>query len=324
MAVSVRPAKEADRLAVSFRYSRARVEAIRSVPGSRWYPDRRCWTIRRTENTVARLREAFAPEPIEAPELESRDVARGSGGAAAPEPLPTDVRRRHLERATEELKLRGYSPHTRKAHLGHVRRLLEASPSGEPPDGRGLRTHLLQYPNHRSLSHAYVNQCVSALKFFYDRVLGREAPVAGLPRPRRDRKLPAVLGRSEVARVLAAVTNAKHRALLMLTYAAGLRVGEVVRLRVSDLDVERRLLTVRHGKGRKDRRVMLSERALAAVRAHLGSRLPAVGGRDWLFRGARIGRHLTVRSAQRVFKRALRTAGVEKDVGIHALLPGSG
>jgi integrase/recombinase XerD len=109
--------------------------------------------------------------------------------------------------------------------------------------------------------------------------------------------------------------NPKHRALLMLLYSAGLRVGEVVRLRPSDLDVERGLLRVRRGKGNKDRYTLLAKRAVDAVRIYLDAYPTDL----WLFPGTTPERHLTARSVQRVVKRAAQAAGIPKDVTTHTL-----
>ena len=136
-----------------------------------------------------------------------------------------------------------------------------------------------------------------------------------IPRPRREHHLPVVLSPGEVGRLLRKVRNPKHRALLMLLYSAGLRVGELVRLTPADLDVERGLLRVRRGKGRKDRYTLLAQRAVEAVRVYQD----AFPTDRWLFPGARAGRHLTPRSVQRVVKSAAGAAGIEKKVTAHTL-----
>lgn len=219
-------------------------------------------------------------------------------------------------RAAEELALRGYARRTRTAYLGHVRRFLrfiDTDPRHEPAGH--ARRYLLHLLHEREVSHSYANQAVSALKLFYRDVLEIEPPALKLPRPKVERKLPVVLGPDEVGRLLGGVRNPKHRAILMLVYAAGLRVGEVVRLKVGDIDSERMLVHVRQGKGRKDRYVMLSEIALQALRAYWKLDRPG----KWLFPGGRVGRHLTERSVQKVFKRAARKAGIEKKVSVHSL-----
>jgi integrase/recombinase XerD len=123
------------------------------------------------------------------------------------------------------------------------------------------------------------------------------------------------LSADEVVRLLRTVQNIKHRAILYLTYSSGLRVGEVVRLRIEDIDPARKTVKVRQGKGRKDRMTLLSDAALQVLndymkRVHLES---------WLFPGGEEGRHITERSVQKVFEKARGQAGIVKKVSVHAL-----
>lgn len=218
-----------------------------------------------------------------------------------------------LDRMEQELRLRGYSGRTRKLYLGHARRFMnQLDPHRvEAPEVRGYLLALLD----QGKSHGYVNQAVSAIKFLFRHVLGRAAPAADLPRPKAERKLPSVLSPEEVARILDSISNPKHRAILMTVYAAGLRVGEVVRLKVSDIDSARGLIHVRQAKGRRDRYVMLSDVALAELRRYWRIDRPT----NWLFPGARPGRHLHERTVQHVFRRAHRKAGIRKPATVHTL-----
>jgi len=126
---------------------------------------------------------------------------------------------------------------------------------------------------------------------------------------------PEVLSRAEVLRLFEAVSNLKHRALLMMIYSAGLRVGEAVRLRVEDVDSERRLLHVRQGKGRKDRYVMLLEVALESLWDYWRAYRPT----KWLFPGQREGCHLHERTVEKILKQACQKAGIRKDISVHTL-----
>lgn len=228
------------RLEVRFPYDEELVRRIRRVPGRRWVPERKVWLVPDDAATRKLLARLFGDRP-------SRDPDAAPGADAALDSRRTTL----LERMEAELRLHGYAARTRKVYLGHARRFLEKVDNpAEPPAEEGIRAHLLHLLGERKLSHSYVNQRISAIKFLYRRVLDREAPTASLPRPRRRRKLPTVLARSEVRALLDAVTNPKHRAILMLAYGAGLRVGEVVRLRPEDLDEARGMLRVRQAKGR--------------------------------------------------------------------------
>jgi site-specific recombinase XerD len=193
-----------------------------------------------------------------------------------------------------------------------------------PPDaqGRDARTaeglaqrYLVELVETRGISRSYHNQVVSAIRFLFESVLDQPALALKIVRPKKERRLPAVLSTGEVARMLVKARNLKHRAILMLLYSAGLRVGEVVRLTPADLDLERGLVRVRGGKGRKDRYTLLARRAIDAVDLYRD----AYPTDRWLFPGDRPGRHLTTRSVQRVVKNAARVAGIEKAVTAHTL-----
>jgi len=240
--------------------------------------------------------------------------------AATPSPPDDDGppagRRALMDRTEEELAFAGYSPRTRETYATHVRRFLEsAEPLEGAPGEADLRSYVVRRLERDGWSRAYVCQCMSALKFFYRRVCPGVVDLDSLPSLRRAKKLPEVLTRREVAALLDHATSLRDRAILMITYAAGLRVSEVVALAPRDLDEERGLLHVRQAKGRKDRRVMLSGRALAGLRRYR----EVEPSPRWIFPGQRPGRHLSIRTAQRVFARARDAAGIEKEVGIHAL-----
>jgi site-specific recombinase XerD len=203
--------------------------------------------------------------------------------------------------------------------MGQIRRFLEWCGGGEPrlPEdpARAAEAYILELVQRRGISRSYHNQVVSAIRFLCESVLGQPKIALRIPRPRKEQRLPAVLSQEEVARMLRKARNLKHRALLMLLYSAGLRVGEVVRLMVEDLDGERGLVRVRCGKGRKDRYTLLAQRALEAVSLYRD----AYPTHRWLFPGDRPGRHLTPRSVQRVVKKAASAAGIEKHVTAHTL-----
>lgn len=151
-----------------------------------------------------------------------------------------------LARTREELVVRGYAAKTLDGYLGHLRRFLAAEECEDGPPGEaGVRRYVLRMLEERGWSNAYANQCLCALRFFYLRVCAERLDVEALPRLQREKKLPTVLGKDEVTALFEAARGPRDRALLMLTYAAGLRVSEVARLRPEDLDPGRGLGTRR-------------------------------------------------------------------------------
>jgi len=159
------------------------------------------------------------------------------------------------------------------------------------------------------------NQTQAALRFLYRNTLSRPWEPSSVRYPKAEKKLPVVLSRAEVERLLEAIPSIKHRAILMTAYAAGLRVSEVVNLRVEDIDSQRMVIHVRQGKGRKDRYVMLSPRLLDLLRLYWRTARP----RGWLFPGRDPRQHLCVTTVQKACQRACRDAGLTKHATVHTL-----
>lgn len=310
------------RLLVDFDYSDARVERMRTVPSRSWHGDLRCWSVPADRGAIERLRKTFAPEtvwvapPAAAPTPTPPATAPESPPLQVSTAEPTGAASGAVESADAALRLGGYSPRTRKAYLHHIRALLAYT--GRPVEdisAEDVRKYLLHRLDRDEVSRSYHGQAVSAIRFLFVQVLSRPQPVDGLPSPRREKRLPNVLSRSEVRALLDAVSNPKHRALLTLLYSAGLRVSEVVRLRLADLHADRGLIVVRGGKGRKDRCTLLADSALVAVRAYARDLRP----RDWLFPGQHPGRPISVRTAEHVVELARSAAGIERHVSAHTL-----
>lgn len=243
---------------------------------------------------------------------------KGLGQITVPQQNQKILERREqlLLEIAKELKIRGFSQPTCKTYLSHSRRFLQSLETDpiEVTDGI-IKDYLLRAIQEEKVSHAYVSQSISAIKFMYKEVLHKGSVVLKLPRPKPERKLPDILSVQEITQLFTCLQNIKHRAILMLIYSAGLRVGEVVRLKSEDLDVDRKLIHVRQGKGRKDRFTLLSDMALQAVQVYVSE----CGAGRWLFPGMEPGRHLTERSVQKVFEQACQAAGITKGVTVHSL-----
>lgn len=219
------------------------------------------------------------------------------------------------ERMQQDLVLRGMSPRTQKSYLAAVRGL--AKYYHQRPDTLSeeqLHAYLRALIEQRHWAPSSVRVTVMGLRFFYTQTLQR--PFASLPLPKRAKTLPVVLSREEVARILANTATVRERALLMTTYGGGLRVSEVVRLRVSDIDAEREMLRVEQGKGCKDRYTLLGPRLLAELRHYWQVYRPT---HPWLFPQRRKVVPMDPSTAQKIYYAAKQRAGVTKPGGIHAL-----
>jgi site-specific recombinase XerD len=178
-----------------------------------------------------------------------------------------------------------------------------------------IREYLHHLIQEKKASQSSISQAYSALKFFYETTLKRDWNGYRIPRVQMGKKLPVVLSREEIRGIFSAIKNLKHRALLMAIYSAGLRVSEVVHLKVSDLDSQRMTIRVQQGKGQKDRYTLLSQRTLEVLRDYWRAYRP----QDWLFPGKPATQPLSVSAVQRVFGMVLLRAGIKKPASVHTL-----
>src|SRR3970040_2032986 len=215
-----------------------------------------------------------------------------------------------------DLVVRGMAVRTREAYLGAVAGL--AKYYGRRPDRIGEaegQKHLLQPIQERKIACASCNIVTQGLKFFYRVTLKRREAQFGIPTARQPQKLPQILAREEVAALLEKTTNLKHRALLMTTYGAGLRLNEVCHLKLTDIDSARMTLRVEQGKGAKDRYTLLSPRLLAELRRYWAWYRPKL----WLFT-SKDGEHpISDATVQKIFYAAKKRAAIVKECGIHGL-----
>lgn len=216
----------------------------------------------------------------------------------------------------ELLQLKGYSPQTLRMYGSEFHlllRLLGNIKVSELTKER-VQGYLLWLLNKRHYSATHLHTTINALKFYFEQVLGRGREFYELPRPQKPLKLPSVLAASEVARMIQVTKNLKHKALLMTAYAAGLRVSELVRLKIKDIDTQRMVIHIHEGKGGKDRMVTLSQVLLETLRLYYKQYKPA----EYLFEGDDGGVYCT-RSAQKVLTQAKFKARVNKKGSIHLL-----
>jgi len=222
----------------------------------------------------------------------------------------TPLRRRFIEELTRRNRA-ARTIETYVAAVARVARHFAAPPDRLTPDQlRDFQLHLIA----RGASWSLFNQVASALRFLYRHVLGRPDFVPFVPYGTKPRTLPVVLGPDDVRRLLDAVPAGRNRLMFRVAYGCGLRLGELTRLRVADVDGARRTLWVRHGKGGKDRGVPLPDVLLAELRAYWAEHRPA----DWLFPGP-VGTPLSAATLQRAFQAARRRAGLRPPATIHTL-----
>lgn len=295
--------KDGGRIKISFPYNPDYITKIKTIEGYRWHPEEKYWSVPYSDDVIARILSIFSGEEVEIdPFLQSAEFER--------------KKEEILSTAEKELKLRGFSQKTQKAYLHHIGKFLcYFMKNPVLLDESHIKEYMLYLIDEKKVSRSYHNQAVSALKFFYEEMLNEHRVVSRLPRPRKENKLPVVISREDVILLLEAVSNIKHRAVLMLVYSAGLRVSEVVRLRMEDIDVNRRMIRIRGGKGRKDRYTLLSDVALVALREYWQAYRP----KDWIFLGSKPNCHLTTRTVEKILDAARKKAGLPEHITVHTL-----
>lgn len=214
------------------------------------------------------------------------------------------------------MQVRGFSPRTHESYLAAVTDLarhFDRSPA--QLDVKDLRSYFEYLAVERALAPATCRLALNGIRFLYLNVLERPSFDVPIPVPKRPQRIPELLSREEVGRILGCCRRGKQRMLLTLCYGCGLRLSELVAVRVRDIDGERAWLRIEQGKGAKDRLVPLSATLLEQLRGYWREHRP----KHWLFPGRAPGRMLCQTTVQKLYTRAKGQAGIEKIGGVHAL-----
>lgn len=223
----------------------------------------------------------------------------------------------HLAHFKNYLKSQRYSPNTIKTYTEALGVFFQFH-SNKAPEKLEIEDIIhfnTGYILRKNLSASYQNQVINAIKLFYRNRFKRFMNLDNIQRPRREKRLPNVLSKQEIKAILEAPTNLKHRALLSLIYACGLRRSEVLNLTLKDVLSDRNLLFIRQSKGKKDRVVPISHKIIEMLRDYYKAFKP----KTWLFEGQYTGEQYSERSLQLVLKQALQKAGNKKPVSLHWL-----
>jgi integrase/recombinase XerD len=221
------------------------------------------------------------------------------------------------EKVKEELRLRNYSHKTVKSYISCLRSFVKYIQPHHPRNisNDEIRKYLLYLSEEKKWQASTINQMFNALRFLYVELYKMPFIIDSIPRPKKDKKLPDILSQDDVLKIFSCVDNLKHKTILMLIYSAGLRVGESVRLKISDIDSKRKMIHLRGAKGKKDRFTLLSDTILEVLREYYTKYRP----KEYLFEGQGERKHLSERSVQAVFNRAVKAAGINKPISVHGL-----
>ncbi len=283
---------------ISFPYNIKRIQWLKTNLKAHWSQSKQMWYVLDNvyHRTLFGLEEKYYSNSI------LRDIAT--------------VNQPALKRYIEQLKLNGYSPNTIRTYTNEfvqLLKILKAHPVDQLSSEK-LRSYFLYCISKLKLSENLIHSRMNAVKFYFEKVLFHEKLFLEIPRPKKPSTLPKAISTRDIKKMLSIIDNPKHQLLLKMCYGMGLRVSELVRLKITDIDSGNMQVLVNKGKGKKDRYVTLPESVLDLLRTYYKEYKP----REFLFEGQNGGQY-TVRSAQLVFKTAMRKAKINKNIGIHGL-----
>ena len=284
---------------VQFKFDKTRKEELRSrFPSAKWSATKKSWYL------------PDLPSVRKALQLPLKTAIEGKVIKINP------ANRQAFLLMHEQLKLKKYSPNTVRQYLSefkHLLTLLKDFPVDKLTPKR-LKDYFLYCVEKEGMAERKLNGKINAVKFYYEQVLHQPKMFFDIPRPKKPQKLPKTLSKREVKRIFSETSNPKHLLALQLAYGMGLRVSEVVNLKVSDIDSDRMMVHVQGAKGKKDRYVPLPVSLLPLLKSYYIEFKPET----YLFEG-QYGGQYSKASVQNIFKTAMRKAGIEKRIGIHGL-----
>jgi len=284
------------------------IEILRAELKVRWSATKKCWYLPISQFSLHKAFDAFKGiawlDIKNLPHLSNEDKSQINIV-------------QEKERFEKWLSFKRYSPNTIKTYTDALVVFLNFFRSKPVCDltNDDVVLFVNQYILKNKFSFSYQNQIVNALKLYFREIRKSKIEVEALQRPRREHKLPNVLSKEEVKAILQAPTNIKHRTMLSLIYACGLRRSELLNLKIGDVDSKRHMLIIRNSKGYKDRQVPISDKTIEMLREYYKMYRPKI----WLFEGQKIAEKYSERSLEQILKKALLKARIAKPVTLHWL-----
>ena len=302
---------KAGRLKIIFANNIALTQLIKSMPYYNWNSSGKWWSVPFAEKYLEEIKTAILHQRLKLLyEEEEEDTEKKSRRSALDIP---NYRKCPAEFILKVKEMR-YAESTLKTYKAAFEEFINYYNEVEIDDfNESMITDFLRYlVIERKVSTSYQNQAINSIKFYFEKVLKRDRGVYYVDRPRKEKTLPNVLSEDEVKRLFDVISNFKHKCILMLAYSAGLRVSEVVNVKLTDIDSKRMQIRIAQAKGKKDRYTLLSPKYLIFLRKYFEVYRPKV----WLFEGANRSKY-SVRSVQAIVQEAVKKAGITKKVTAH-------
>ncbi len=316
--------REKDCLGLWFTYDAELIQLVKGID-ARWSRTHSCWYIPFETDSLKKVFNTFrnhawvdasaifgGRKPIKANHPQQNKKQTTSKEPTRHYDLKRSIPNEYLQK----LKRKRYSPNTIKTYSSLFKDFINfyADYSLDSITENQIHHYLDYLIKEREISPSTQNQVINAIKFYYEKVVGRDKLTFTIDRPRNEKFLPTVLSKEEIKEILQAPPNLKHRCMLTLIYSAGLRSGELLNLKISDIDSKRMLIHIKQGKGKKDRMTLLSKNALVLLLEYFKKYQP----KKWLFEGINGNKYSAV-SLRQVFNRSLLKVGISKKVRLHDL-----
>ncbi len=309
-----------DCVGLKFPYAQL-IEDVKKIPGVKYSKTHTCWYVPSDDKIMNQIFTLFKGKAFidySAMRFSSRTTPKKENQkvTVAVQPKENPEHQQALRMMDQKLKLRGYSENTVRTYLQQFKEFLKFYFESSPVELNEIeiRNYLLYLIEHKKISRSTQNQAINAIKFFYEKVMGQDRKVYQLERPMKERKLPEIISQQEVVKIFDALSNIKHRVMLMLIYAAGLRRSELLGLRIGDVDMNRNIVFIRGGKGHKDRQSVMAQSLAPLLEEYIKNYNP----KFWLFEG-QTGERYSASSLQQVLKQAASKANIKKTVRLHML-----
>jgi integrase/recombinase XerD len=286
-----------ERLIIKFQYDESIISFIKSIPGRKWDAKEKYWHIPNTSENIELLENFLS--------------------TLEPSPEPGKSTSNPFKEYEEFLHSKRYSDKTIASYIKYILTFFHFlnDPKPENVTIKDIYRYINDSIVERNLSESYQNQSINAIKGFYKVVYNKNFKIKDIQRPKKSKKLPIVLSKEEVRKLFDQIKNLKHRAILMLIYSGGLRISEVINLKLTDIDKNRKIIRILGAKGKKDRIVGLSDKILLILREYYKVYRPTV----YLFESTEEGKKYSTRSIQSVFNRAKHEAGINRSATVHTL-----
>jgi site-specific recombinase XerD len=300
------------KIILKFPFAKAHIAKIKTLPLYYWDKENKQWTFPFTPSIQNEIETYFFSSgfTIKCRHIESKTKEnKEKKNYVNDRPFPKEY--------IDRLVLKRYSENTKRTYtiaFGDFINYYKMRPIDDITNEE-IKDYLLYLVEKRKVSASFQNQVINAIKFYYEKILGREKiPFLYIERPFVEQNLPTVLSEEEVQRIFNSVENLKHKTILLTIYSGGLRISELINLKIKDIDKDRKSIFVKDAKGKKDRRTLLSDKLVK----YLNEYLPKYKPRLWLFEGLEGGQY-SDSSVSKIFRAACESAKIRKKASVHTL-----